>query len=82
MELIHAYGGNPDAMFYSSHFLPAGWLPSNPTWSAQTAETYQGTIDLTPGDDGLQQHRLRSLVADLGTAKMDQIAHAKGCSHP
>jgi penicillin-binding protein 1A len=79
MTLIHDYDGDPNSTYYTSKALPAGWLPSEPSWSVHTAEeTYQGTINLTHATTISDNTVFAQLVADLGATKMDQIAHAMG----
>jgi penicillin-binding protein 1A len=83
MTLIHDYDGDPNQTYYTSQFLPAGWLPSNPTWSVHTAEmSYQGTIDVTKATIVSDNTVFAQLVADLGATKMDAIAHAMGVTSP
>ena len=79
MTLIHDYDGDPNQTYYTSKFLPAGWLPSNPTWSVHTAEdTYQGTINITKATILSDNTVFAQLVVDLGPQKMDAIAHQMG----
>jgi penicillin-binding protein 1A len=83
MTLIHDYDGDPNQTFYTSQFLPAGWLPEDPTWSVHTAEeTYQGTIDVTKATIVSDNTVFAQLVVDLGPDKMDAIAHAMGITSP
>jgi len=83
MTLIHDYDGDPDQTYYTSKFLPAGWLPSNPAWSVHTAEeTYQGTIDVTKATVVSDNTVFAQLVVDLGPTKMDAIAHEMGITSP
>jgi penicillin-binding protein 1A len=83
MTLIHDYHGDPSRTFYTSKFLPAGWLPSDPTWSVHTAEqSYQGTINVTKATVVSDNTVFAQLVADLGPDKMDAIAHAMGITSP
>ena len=83
MTLIHDYGGDPNQTYYTSQFLPAGWLPQEPTWSVHTAEqTYQGTIDVTKATIVSDNTVFAQLVVDLGPEKMDAIAHAMGIISP
>ena len=79
MTLIHDYHGDPNQTYYTSKFLPAGWLPQDPTWSVHTAEeTYQGTISLTKATTVSDNTVFAQLAADLGWDKLDQTAHAMG----
>jgi penicillin-binding protein 1A len=79
MTLIHDYDGDPNQTYYTSKPLPAGWLPSNPTWSVHTAEdTYQGTINITKATIVSDNTVFAQLVVDLGPQKMDAIAHQMG----
>lgn len=79
MTLIHAYDGDPAQTYYTSQFLPAGWLPADPTWSVHTAEgTYVGRINLTQATIASDNTVFVQLAADLGWSKIDQIAHAMG----
>jgi penicillin-binding protein 1A len=83
MTLIHDYDGDPNQTYYTSKFLPTGWLPEDPTWSVHTAEgTYQGTISLTKATIVSDNTVFAQLVVDLGPEKMDAIAHAMGITSP
>ncbi len=83
MTLIHDYNGDPNKTYYTSKFLPAGWLPEDPTWSVHTAEeTYQGTINITKATVVSDNTVFAQLVVDLGPDKMDQIAHEMGITSP
>ncbi len=83
MTLIHDYHGNPNATYYTSKFLPAGWLSQDPTWSVHTAEeTYQGTINVTKATIVSDNTVFAQLAADLGWSKLDQTAHAMGITSP
>lgn len=83
MTLIHDYQGDPGQTYYTSKYLPAGWLPSDPTWSVHTAEqSYQGTINITKATIVSDNTVFAQLVADLGPDKMDAIAHAMGVTSP
>ncbi|MBV8431887.1 MAG: penicillin-binding protein [Solirubrobacterales bacterium] len=79
LTLIHDYDGDPHSTYYTSKFLPAGWLPEDPTWSVHTAEeTYQGTINITHATTVSDNTVFSQLAADLGWTKIDQTAHAMG----
>jgi penicillin-binding protein 1A len=79
MTLIHDYDGDPNSTYYTSQFLPAGWLPQDPTWSVHTAEeTYQGTIDVTKATTVSDNTVFAQLAADLGWGKLDATARAMG----
>ncbi|HLY47897.1 MAG TPA: transglycosylase domain-containing protein [Solirubrobacteraceae bacterium] len=79
MTLIHDYDGDPNSTYYTSKLLPAGWLPSDPTWSVHTAElTYQGSINITHATTVSDNTVFAQLAADLGWTKLDQTAHAMG----
>jgi penicillin-binding protein 1A len=83
MTLIHDYDGDPNSTYYTSKFLPAGWLPQDPTWSVHTAEeSYQGTINVTHATTISDNTVFAQLAADLGWAKLDQTAHAMGVTSP
>jgi penicillin-binding protein 1A len=83
MTLIHDYHGDPNSTYYTSKFLPAGWLPEDPTWSVHTAEeTYQGTIDITKATIVSDNTVFAQLAADLGWSKLDATAHAMGITSP
>jgi penicillin-binding protein 1A len=83
MTLIHDYHGDPNRTYYTSQFLPTGWLPQEPTWSVHTAEqTYQGTISITKAAIVSDNTVFAQLVVDLGPPKMDAIAHAMGITSP
>jgi hypothetical protein len=54
MTLIHGDHGDPSTTYYTSRFLPTGWLPADPTWSVHTAaETYEGRHQRRESDDRL-----------------------------
>jgi penicillin-binding protein 1A len=79
MTLIHDYSGDPNSTYYTSQYLAAGWLPSDPTWSVHTAEqSYQGTISLTKATIVSDNTVFAQLVVDLGMSKFDAMAHAMG----
>jgi penicillin-binding protein 1A len=83
MTLIHDYDGDPNQTYYTSKFLPAGWLPQDPTWSVHTAElTYQGTISVTKATTISDNTVFAQLAADLGWDKIDATAHAMGITSP
>ncbi len=83
MTLIHDFHGNPNSTYYTSKFLPAGWLPSQPTWSVHTAElSYQGTININKATVDSDNTVFAQLVVDLGPSKMDAMAHAMGINSP
>ncbi len=83
MTLIHDYDGDPNKTYYTSKFLPAGWLPSDPTWSVHTAEqTYQGTINITRATTVSDNTVYAQLAADLGYGKLDATAHKMGVTSP
>ena len=79
MTLIHDFHGDPSQTYYTSQFLPAGWLPADPTWSVHTAEeTYQGSINITKATVVSDNTVFAQLAVDIGPAKMDAMAHAMG----
>ena len=79
MTLIHDYDGDPSQTYYTSKFLPAGWLPQDPTWSVHTAEdSYQGVINITKATTVSDNTVFAQLAADLGWQKLDATAHAMG----
>jgi penicillin-binding protein 1A len=83
MTLIHDYDGDPNKTYYTSKFLPAGWLPQDPTWSVHTAElTYQGTINVAHATTVSDNTVFAQLAADLGWKKLDATAHAMGITSP
>jgi penicillin-binding protein 1A len=83
MTLIHDYDGDPNSTYYTSKFLPAGWLPQDPTWTVHTAEeTYQGTINVTHATTVSDNTVFAQLAADLGWDKLDATAHAMGITSP
>jgi penicillin-binding protein 1A len=83
MTLIHDYDGDPNQTYYTSKFLPPGWLPQDPTWSVHTAElTYQGTISVTRATTISDNTVFAQLAADLGWGKLDATAHAMGITSP
>jgi penicillin-binding protein 1A len=83
MTLIHDYDGDPNKTYYTSKFLPAGWLPSDPSWSVHTAElSYLGTINVTRATTESDNTVFAQLAADLGYAKLDATAHKMGVTSP
>ena len=79
MTLIHDFHGDPNQTYYVSQYLPAGWLPGDPTWSVHTAEeTYQGSIDITKATVVSDNTVFAQLAVDITPAKMDAMAHAMG----
>jgi len=83
MTLIHDYHGDPGQTYYTSKFLPAGWLSAAPNWSVHTAEeSYQGNINVTKATIVSDNTVFVQLAADLGWAKIDQTAHAMGITSP
>ncbi|MHB1837016.1 MAG: transglycosylase domain-containing protein, partial [Solirubrobacteraceae bacterium] len=83
MTLIHDYNGNPYSTYYISKFLPAGWLPVDPTWSVHTAElTYAVRIDIQQAMAASDNTVFVQLAADLGWGKLDAMAHAMGITSP
>jgi penicillin-binding protein 1A len=83
MELIHDYQGNPDTTYYTSKPLPAGWLPSDPSWSVHTDDNeYNGTLNITNATWLSDNTVFAQLSADMGNTtpgdKLDQMAHAMG----
>ncbi|MBV9367075.1 MAG: penicillin-binding protein [Solirubrobacterales bacterium] len=83
MTLIHDYDGDPNKTYYTSKFLPTGWLPADPTWSVHTAEqTYQGNINITHATTVSDNTVFAQLAADLGWTKLDATAHAMGITSP
>jgi penicillin-binding protein 1A len=83
MTMIHDYNGDPNSTYYTSRFLPTGWLSSDPTWSVHTAEdSYQGNISLNKATVLSDNTVYAQLAADLGWNKLDQTAHAMGITSP
>jgi penicillin-binding protein 1A len=83
MTLIHDYHGDPNSTYYTSKFLPAGWLSEDPTWSVHTAEdSYQGNISITKATILSDNTVFVQLAADLGWDKLDATAHAMGITSP
>jgi penicillin-binding protein 1A len=83
MTLIHDYNGDPNQTYYTSKFLPTGWLSIDPTWSVHTAElSYLGTINVTRATTESDNTVFAQLAADLGYDKLDATAHAMGITSP
>jgi penicillin-binding protein 1A len=83
MTLIHDYDGDPSQTYYTSKFLPPGWLSAAPSWSVHTAEeTYQGSISVAHATTVSDNTVFAQLAADLGWDKLDQTAHAMGITSP
>jgi penicillin-binding protein 1A len=79
MTLIHDYHASPDSTYYTSKPLAAGWLPAAPTWTVHTdTNSYSGTISLTKATIVSDNTVYAQLVADLGMAKFNAMAHAMG----
>ena len=65
--------------YYTSKFLPAGWLSSDPTWSVHTAElSYQGNISITKATIVSDNTVFAQLAADLGWGKLDSDGACDG----
>ena len=83
MTLIHDFHGDPNTTYYTSKFLQAGWLPSEPTWSVHTAEeSYQGTISLTKATIVSDNTVYAQLAVDEGMDKFDATARSMGIVSP
>jgi penicillin-binding protein 1A len=83
MTLIHDYDGDPSQTYYTSKFLPPGWLPAAPDWSVHTAElSYEGTINIAHATTVSDNTVFAQLAADLGWDKLDKTAHAMGITSP
>jgi penicillin-binding protein 1A len=83
MTMIHDYNGDPNNTYYTSRFLPTGWLSADPTWSVHTAEdSYQGNISLTKATVLSDNTVYAQLAADEGWNKLDQTARAMGITSP
>ncbi len=79
MTLIHDYDGDPNQTYYTSKYLAAGWLPSNPSYSVHTAEqSYQGDISITKATIVSDNTVFAQLAVDLGMDKFDRMAHDMG----
>ncbi len=83
MTLIHDDDGNPDATYYDSKLLPAGWLPGYPTYYVHTAEdSYQGRINITKATILSDNTVFAQLAQDLGMENVSATAHAMGITSP
>ena len=83
MTLIHDYHADPNATYYTSKPLAAGWLPTNPDWSVHTdTNTYAGTINITHATIVSDNTVYAQLVVDLGMDKFNDMAHAMGITSP
>ncbi len=79
MTLIHDYDGDPNQTYYTSKYLPAGWLPHYPSYSVHTAEqSYQGDINITRATITSDNTVFAQLAVDEGMDKFDATAHAMG----
>jgi penicillin-binding protein 1A len=79
MELIHDDHGDPNSTYYVSKPLPAGWNPSDPTWSVHTDDdVYHGAINITEATAISDNTVFAQLAEDLGYTKLDAMAHAMG----
>jgi penicillin-binding protein 1A len=88
MTLIKDDDGDPNATYYNSAPLPAGWLPGYPTYSVRNAEAGGiGDISVTRATALSVNAVYAQLGVDLGMQNVDQIAHAMGitaklCGNP
>ena len=83
MTMIKNDDGDPNATYYVSKYLPAGWLPGYPSYSVQTAElTYQGTINVTRATAISDNTVYAQLGVDVGMQNVDQTAHQMGITSP
>jgi penicillin-binding protein 1A len=72
-------GINPNTTDYDSHFLQAGWLPSNPTYSVQTfGGEQQGPINLIQATVTSDNTVYAQLAADLGEKNITNMAYRLG----
>jgi penicillin-binding protein 1A len=86
MTLIHKFDGDPNQTTYTSRPLPAGWLPTVPSWEVHTAEhTAGGTMTLTKATIVSDNTIFAQLSADLNDQftmgswdNLDKTAHAMG----
>jgi penicillin-binding protein 1A len=79
MELIHDDHGDPNSTYYVSKPLPAGWNPSDPTWSVHTDDdVYHGAISIAEATAISDNTVFAQLAEDLGYTKLDAMAHAMG----
>jgi penicillin-binding protein 1A len=88
MTLIKDDDGDPNATYYNSSPLPAGWLPGYPTYSVRNAEAGGiGDISVTRATALSVNAVYAQLGVDLGMQNVDKIAHAMGitaklCGNP
>jgi len=72
-------GIDPNATYYVSRPLGAGWLPEEPTWSVSTAEgSYHGTISLADAIIASDNTVYAQLGADLGGDAIRRAAYDMG----
>jgi penicillin-binding protein 1A len=72
-------GINPNTTEYDSHFLAAGWLPGNPTYSVQTfGGEAQGEINLIKATVTSDNTVYAQLAADLGEKNITNMAYRLG----
>jgi penicillin-binding protein 1A len=88
MTLIKDDDGDPNATYYDSAPLAAGWLPGYPTYSVRNAEAGGiGDISVTKATALSVNAVYAQLGVDLGMQNVDKIAHAMGikaklCGNP
>jgi penicillin-binding protein 1A len=70
---------NPDTTSYNSKPLPAGWLPTAPTYSVKTYDnTYKGRINLVQATLRSDNSVYAQLDADIGPEAVKQTAYDMG----
>ena len=83
MTLIHDDDGDPNATYYVSKPLLAGWLPGYPKYTVHTAEnSYQGDINITKATALSDNTVYAQLGVDVGMTNVDKIAHEMGITTP
>jgi len=72
-------GIDPNATYYDSHFLAAGWLPGYPEYSVKTFGGEQsGVINLVQATLKSDNTVYAQLAADLGEETITQMAYKMG----
>jgi penicillin-binding protein 1A len=83
MTLIKDQDGDPNDTYYNSAALPAGWLPSYPTYSVHNAEAGDlGPISVTRATALSVNAVYAQLGVDLGMSNVDNTATAMGITSP
>ncbi len=79
MDLIKAQDGDPNATYYDSKLLNAGWLSADPKWAVHTSElSYEGVINVTRATAESDNTVYAQLGVDLGLQNVLNTAYSMG----